>query len=291
MLDLPPGDPTTPNPKLPTVDSMLPRKHRGVVAVDAGWNLMSPAAIEYTRLRVPAVKAAKGVVEEDRLWRNMLSSQPLAFSIVGELRAHPAATLELLSEMSGLDLVGYDRITAADPAWELEGLQAEWAPPPAENTDDKSGFDIAAAVRTADDRRMLISIEVKYTDSFSPAKLEPKEHRLLLDEIGIDADTTKALVGGGCSQFLRSVLLTHSVGRGGKARRAPLDSAMAVVLCRDNDATAQKVVDLLRSAQSTVPVMLWGLGSFLDAAARRPELADWADTVHARYLPDDDESS
>jgi hypothetical protein len=288
VLGLPPGDPTTPNPKLATVDSMLPRKHRGVHAADAGWNLMSPAAIEYARRRVPAVKAAKGVVEEDRLWRNMLSSQPLAFSIVGELRAHPAAALALLSEAAGVEVVGFDRIPASDPAYELDGLQAEWAPRPEEHTGDKSGFDIAAAVRIADGRRMLISIEVKYTDTFSPAKLDPMGYRPLLDEIGLADNATAELVKAGCSQFLRSVLLTHSVRRGGANRRAPLDSCLGVVLCRDDDKTAGKVVNLLGAAQPTVPVRLWGLGDFLDEAARRPELADWADTVHARYLLDDD---
>ena len=40
-----------------TVDSMLPAEHGGVRAEDAGWNLMSPAAVEYARERVPIVKA------------------------------------------------------------------------------------------------------------------------------------------------------------------------------------------------------------------------------------------
>jgi hypothetical protein len=80
---------------------MLPGEHAGSTARVAGWNLMSDAAVAYTRERVPVVRRAGGAVEEGRLWRNLLSSQPLAFSIVGELRAHPAAALAVLSRMSG----------------------------------------------------------------------------------------------------------------------------------------------------------------------------------------------
>jgi hypothetical protein len=61
---------------------------------------------------------------------------------------------------------------------------------------------------------------------------------------------------------------------------------LAVVLCRDDDAAARRVVDLLAGAQATVPVGVWPLGAVLDAAARQDDLADWADAVRARYLID-----
>ncbi|MDT0353146.1 hypothetical protein RM445_26895 [Pseudonocardia sp. DSM 45834] len=134
---------------------------------------------------MPVIKAAQGVVETDRLWRNMLSSQPLAFSSVGELRTHPKAALAVLSDLSGRELVDFDRVDAGGGPYVLDGVHAEWAPPRAEHTGDRSGFDIAAVVRAVDGRRVLITLEVKCTDSFSRARLDPNRY---LDADG--GDTT-----------------------------------------------------------------------------------------------------
>jgi hypothetical protein len=288
VLDLPAGTRTTSQPTASTVDSMLPVVLDGVRAEDSGWNLMSQAAVDYARERVPVVKAAEGVVETDRLWRNMLSSQPLAFSIVGEMRAHPAAALKVLSELSGHDLVAFDRIEAGGGPFVLDGLQAEWAPPRSAHTDDRSGFDIAAAVLTADGRRMLLTVEVKYTDRFSSAPLDPIRYADALRSAGIDDDTAARLVAAGASQFLRSVLLTNSVRHGGTLRVDPLDEVLAVVLSRDDDRTAKAVVERLADEQTAVPVAWWGLADFLEVAGRQVEFAEWADAMRARYLPDDD---
>lgn len=288
VLDVPAGTRTTSQPTASTVDSMLPAVLDGVRAEDAGWNLMSQAAVDYARARVPVVKAARGVVETDRLWRNMLSSQPLAFSIVGEMRAHPAAALKVLSELSRHDLVAFDRIESGGGPFVLDGLQAEWAPPRAAHTDDRSGFDIGAALRTADDRRMLLTIEVKYTDRFSSAPLDPVRYADALRRVGIDDDTAAHLVKAGASQFLRSVLLTDSVRCGGTSGVDPLDAALAVVLSRDDDGVAEAVVERLAEEQSAVPVAWWGMTAFLEVAGRQVEFSGWADAVRARYLPDDD---
>ena len=283
-LKLPAGAPTSSRTRATTVKSMLPHEHDGVSAADAGWNLLSPAAREYARARVPVVKAAHGVVETDRLWRKMLSSQPLAFSVVGELRAHPRAAVAVLSELTGRQLSDFARVDAGGEAYGLDGLQAEWAPPRAEHTGDRSGFDIAAAVRAADGRWVLITVEVKYVDTFSSAKLNPDDYRDALERVGMNIETAQSLVDSGASQFLRSVLLTESVRRGGTSGRAPFDEAVAVVLSRDDDATAASVVRLVRRAQAGVPVQHWGLRRFTDAAARQTDLAAWANRLRARYL-------
>ena len=75
----------------------LAREHGGRSARDAGVNLMSDDGINYAKARVEALGPIGGLAEEDRLWRNMLSSQPLAFSIAGELRRHADAAAALFS--------------------------------------------------------------------------------------------------------------------------------------------------------------------------------------------------
>lgn len=172
-------------------------------------------------------------------------------------------------------------------AWELDGLQAEWAPPRGEHTDDRSGFDIAAALRTADGQRVLVTIEVKYIDRFSRERLDQSEYERALAGVGLDLAATTRLIDAGASQFLRSVLLTESVRRGGTSGVETLDHALAVVLCREDDSTARKIADAVGDAQKAVPVALWSLARLLEVAGRHAELAEWADAVHARYLPDD----
>jgi hypothetical protein len=221
----------------------------------------------------------------------MLSSQPLAFSIVGEMRARCDVALEVLSELSGHHLVAFDRIeTGGDPS-RLEGLQAEWAPPRLEHTGDRSGFDIVAAVRTSDDRRVITTVEVKDTDRFSAAAVEPRRLAEALHNVGIDDPGAERLVAAGGSQFLRSVLLTDSVRRGGRSGVDPLDAALAAVLSRDDDRTAATVVQRMAEEQTTVPVAWWCLGAFLDVVGRHGELADWVDAMRARYLPDTDRAA
>ncbi|SDH47458.1 hypothetical protein SAMN05216377_12325 [Pseudonocardia oroxyli] len=92
------------------------------------------------------------------------------------------------------------------------------------------------------------------------------------------------MIGSHGSQFLRSVLLTDSVRRGGNTGVAVADSALAVVLSREDDPIARDVVHDLGRAQGVVPVAWWTLASFLDATAQEPELADWADSMRARYV-------
>jgi hypothetical protein len=237
VLGLPAGRSANPRAGNRVVDSMLPTEHEGTSAADGGWNLMSPAAVDYARTRLPEVRGAGGLAEPDRLWRNMLSSQPLAFSLVGELRAHPGAALAALSDLIGHRLVAFDRITTGSAAHDLDGLQAEWAPPSHDHTGDRSGFDVAAAARTEDGRSLLLTVEVKYTDDFSRAPLDPPAYAAALERLGIGADTAARLVAGGASQFLRSVLLTDSVRRGGRSGQRTVDEVLAVVLCRDDDAT------------------------------------------------------
>ncbi|RZT84649.1 hypothetical protein EV383_1500 [Pseudonocardia sediminis] len=267
------------------VDSMLPISHDGVSAVDAGWNLMSAAAVEYTRARVEVVREAKGVVQEDRLWRNLLSSQPLAFSLVGELRERPESTLKVLSTMTGQKIVAFDRINADDAPFELDGLQAEWAPRPATHTGDKSAADIAAAVRTSDGRRLLITVEVKYTDDFSRDRLEKAgradRYGPLLERLGLADEEVEALHLAGGTQFLRSVLLTESVRANGEC-----DDVLAVVLGRADDDRARNVVHTVDAAVPSVTVGYWSITGLLDVAAKHPDLSDWAESMAGRYVPD-----
>lgn len=93
-----------------------------------------------------------GIIEEDRLFNNLLSSQPLCFNFFGELYSDLEFGLTVLQKF-------YPDLT------KLINVQFEFSP--AENyTKDHSAFDVAFIVE-ADQKRGLIGFECKYTDSFS----------------------------------------------------------------------------------------------------------------------------
>jgi hypothetical protein len=99
-------------------------------------------------------------------------------------------------------------------SYALNGIEAEWFPPRWAHTDDKSGFDIAACL-ASDAERVLVSIEVKYTDSFSRAPIVWSRYAQHLENLGLNEKSTAALVETGCSQVLRQALITDSVRRVG----------------------------------------------------------------------------
>lgn len=140
-----------------------------------------------------------------------------------------------------------------------------------------------------DGSRLLLTIEVKYVDSFSRAKLGAKRYARHLEAVSLDAEATDELVSTGCSQFLRSVLLTDSVRRGGltgvPGDEARIEHSLAVVLAREDDQTARDVVDRLRAHELPTATSLWTHREFFLAAKQQAELRQWAVQMLDRYVP------
>lgn len=284
VLGLPAGPPSNrARKRYPTLGNFLPETHGGRSAVDAGWNLMSAAARTYAHERVQVLERIGGVAEPDRLWRNMLSSQPLAFSIAGELRANPNAAAKVFAELTGSPVAALDRLGELGDDYVLDGVEAEWSPPRQSHTRDRSGFDIAAMLRLEDGQTQLVSVEVKYVDSFSAKPLDPERYRDHLDALGLNSTTTQTIVAAGGSQFLRSVLLTESVRRRGLRNDGGTDRCLSVVLARSDDTAADLAVQLVGEAAPAVAVARWSHGDLLAAAGHQPELADWAERMRRRY--------
>lgn len=198
----PPGPPSDARAqtRYDRLTNYLAPEHDGQTPEAAGINLMSTEAVEYTRERLGVLQRIDGVAETDRLWRNLLSSQPLAFSLAGHLRAHPDAAASLFAELTGRDVAGLASLRAPRHVdHELHGIEAEWFPPRELHTGDRSGFDIAALLALRDGRHLLLTIEVKYVDSFSPAKLDLNRYAGVLDAPGVDRGTAAALVAAGGS--------------------------------------------------------------------------------------------
>lgn len=118
-----------------------------------------------------------GIIEADRLYNNLLSSQPLAFNFFGFFRANPDIALAFLQTLRP-DIIS------------VEDYLFEYAPV---SSLDSSAFDFGFFVKTST-QRGFIGFECKYTDTFSYQRSDTKifygddddknfenYHRLFLD--------------------------------------------------------------------------------------------------------------
>lgn len=103
-----------------------------------------------------------GIFEEDRLFNNLLSSQPLCFNFFGELKIDTDFALQLLQQF-GPELT------------EVKRVIFEFAPIE-KYTNDNSAFDVAFEVMI-DSKVGIVGLECKYTDTFSKKEYDKAEYR------------------------------------------------------------------------------------------------------------------
>ncbi len=142
-----------------------------------------------------------GIIEEDRLFNNLLSSQPLCFNFFGELMADTKFGLEVLQ-------CWWPNLT------ELKRVIFEYAPKE-RFTNDNSAFDIAFEVAIGD-KIGLIGLECKYTDAFSFTEYDKPAYRELHQKstsFSADYDTLKS---SKYNQLFRNQLISEGLTQNGK---------------------------------------------------------------------------
>lgn len=110
---------------------------------------------------------AKGILKEDRLYNNLLSSQPLCFNFFGLLKYQRELATQLLKTFFPL-------------IKEVTNIQFEFAPNAAENGDN-SAHDIAIEFMGENNEKGLIGLECKYTEPFSQKEYDKPEYRRIFD--------------------------------------------------------------------------------------------------------------
>lgn len=140
-------------------------------ATETGANLMTPAALLAARREVAAARAGSGQkIEEGRLWANLLSSQPLAFSLFADL----AEDLDLAARVLRHLLPG--RVSS------VTKIAFEYSPGRVSPkfTEDRTAFDVFVEHTTPRGGRGFIGIEVKYHEGLGEP---PAKHRPRYDEV------------------------------------------------------------------------------------------------------------
>lgn len=137
------------------VGSLLPEWE---VDADRALNFLGDEVVlDYVDERTPVVVAAGGTLDEHRLRHNMLSSMPMAFTLIGALRSADDRD-EIVAHMFGVPIDG------------VAGAEAEWVPPNrprADLLDDRTAVDAVIQLSGRGSSGPIIGIETKYTEPLS----------------------------------------------------------------------------------------------------------------------------
>lgn len=124
-------------------------------AAKAGANFMLPA-IGHLARRECAYREAAALIDEGRLYGNLLSSMPLAFNLFGLLKLNLSFASQVLAELFP-DLAGADVRTVL-----FEHSPGRGNP---KLTGDHSAFDVFIRYTTRTGRVGFIAVELKYSES------------------------------------------------------------------------------------------------------------------------------
>lgn len=233
-------------------------------------NFLAPAAYRHALDRAAAVRMTGGTLEEDRLYRNMLSSMPLCFNIFGALGTHPAF-VQLIRALVDPDATAVGEVSC------------EWAPqPPASYLNDRSAFDAYVAYEVSDGNRRFVGVETKYTEPFSPkAYARPEYDAITERSTWFKPGAADVLRAGSTNQLWRTVMLATAMELKGAGRGHVL-----LLSCDDDPKAAEcaaAVADQLTDPTRLVHVTYERL---VEAASQSQdsELTSWAEQFALRYL-------
>lgn len=142
------------------------------------------------------LQKSKGLINEDRLINNLLSSQPLCFNFFGLLKYQKELATQLLKTFFPL-------------VKEVTNILFEFAPNASENGDN-SAHDIAIEFIGENNEKGLIGLECKYTEPFSPKEYDKPEYRRIFDLSKAFNAEYSVLTKSSYNQLFRNQLIAES---------------------------------------------------------------------------------
>lgn len=209
-----------------------------------------------------------GMIEEDRLFNNLLSSQPLCFNFFSELSLNKFVGLKWLQNY-------YHKVS------ELVNIHFEYAPP--ENyTTDNTAFDVAFEVREGE-KSGIIGWECKYTDDFSKLEYDRPAYKKLYSNCNTFNADYNALKQSKFNQLFREQLVAE-----GLLQHNKYEFVYTGLFCHHNDShainTASEFKEMLNPEYSNFQII-----TYLDFIKEIQqldiswELREWSMLLWARY--------
>jgi hypothetical protein len=215
-------------------------------------------------------ESAKGMIDEYRLYNNLLSSQPLCFNFFGKLKYNRELAANLLSKY-------FPTIRTVDQ------IYFEFAPNSSSNGDN-SAHDVAVEFTDANGKSCLIGIECKYTEPFSPKEYSKPSYRVIYDASSAFSSEYEKLIRTDYNQLFRNQLIAESALINKK-----YDKVYGALFCYQNDSNAVKkgteFQSMLKDGGNRFKVITFQ--SFIENIQQLEldwETREWSMLLWARYM-------
>lgn len=205
-----------------------------------------------------------GLIQESRLRRNLLSSQPLCFNLFGYIAAHPDALLPWVQ--------GFSPDACAVTAVELECS-------PVVNALARSAFDAYVTYETASGDTGFLGIESKYAEDLTKSQRGDAAEKFVTatQAGGWKPGAEEALDHTGLRQFWYNTLLAQQVERSGG-----FSEGRSVVVALADDSKAVEAVK--RVSQQLEEESFLAFSSVEKIVASVTGHDAWKDDFERRYL-------
>lgn len=267
-LELPPGSYVDRNGQERLLGSRLPDN------AEPRHQLLSDEAVEYALARLPELENEGRKAEPGRLWHNMLSSQPLCFSLFGHFAHHREAAARVLDKVLPWDVDTVEEVLVEHAphaaAMAMGGDRA-----------DGTAFDTMLVIRSGTQKRVL-GVETKYTEPFTQKPYDKPSYRTVTNRPGswFVEGAAEAALKPSTNQLWRNLMLAQETSTAMKCK------ASVIVLTAAHDCHAETAVagiaPLLRNPQQALQHTL--LEDVIAEAAAEPTLFEWAARFRERYL-------
>lgn len=239
-----------------------------------GANFLSSSIAQLARYE-SVYREPGALIEQERLWANMLSSQALCFNLFGDLK----------QDREKASRIG--RALWPEIIDSVDDVLFEHSPGrgSARFAADNTALDVVIVGKTSNGRRSFVAIEVKYTESMTEP---PAQHRARYDELseacGVFKDARSlCLRAVPLQQLWREHLLTRAM-----VRESLYDIGVFVVAYPERNAQAKDAVVAYEKQLVSDKPLESGFDSVtierLLAARRTDGDAAFADAFEARYM-------
>lgn len=251
------------------VGSMLPA---AAVKGEPSLNFLRDERL--ARIALDRLAENRGTFVEDRLKRNLLSSQPMCVNLLGMFKLHPDEAAVVLRSAAGLSIDCVERVEIEVAPEQATAILA-----------DRTAFDAYVEYRDTDGMRRFLGVETKYTEPFSNDLGLDEKKRDKYRRIATEFDTFRSplspeLLTPEASQLFRNVLLAtaHS--------KCTQMAGHVLVVALAEDRAAAAGIRTVREQLIAPDDHLHGVSieSLVEVAGERPSLAAWASSFRQRYL-------
>jgi len=212
---------------------------------------------------------SKGLIKEDRLYNNLLSSQPLCFNFFGRLKYDKKLAAKVLQQF----FPDMKRVL---------NIFFEFTPTQISNSDN-SAHDIAIEYLTNEGKTGIIGLECKYTEPFSPKEYDRKEYLEIYNNSKAFIADYKELINSNYNQLFRNQLIIENV-----MLKNGYDVAYSGLFCYQGDENAltkgKAFQKMLKNGEERFKIITFA--SFIEAIQKLDidwETREWSMMLWARY--------